>query len=118
MKNYHNKTDLNRALRRKRVRAQISGTADLPRLSVFRSIKGIEAQLIDDTVGKTLLRVSSKEATGKGTKIEAAEEVGKLLAKKAKDLNIEKAVFDRRHYKYHGRIKALADSARAEGLKL
>jgi len=105
--------------RRKRVRAKISGSHAIPRLSVFRSLKHINAQLIDDTAGKTLVSVSDSELKAKkGTKkVEQALEVGKLIAKKALAKNIKAVVFDRAGYKYHGRIKAVAEGAREGGLK-
>jgi len=101
--------------RHRRVRAKVKGTADIPRLCVFRSIKHIYAQLIDDDKGKTLI---SADDTGlKGTKVEIAKEVGKLIAQKASEKKIEKVVFDRGGYKYHGRVKSLAEGAREAGLK-
>ena len=96
--------------RRKRIRAKISGTSKVPRLSVFKSNKHIFAQLINDEKGKTL-------ASANDIKFKNSFEVGKLIAQKAKDLKIEKAVFDRGGYKYHGKIKALAEGAREGGLK-
>ncbi|PIR97788.1 MAG: 50S ribosomal protein L18 [Candidatus Colwellbacteria bacterium CG10_big_fil_rev_8_21_14_0_10_42_22] len=110
------KKALNRNLRQKRVRAKISGIPERPRMSVFKSLKNMEVQLIDDTLGKTLVRASSKEIKSKGNKTAVAMELGKLIAKKAKENSISTVVFDRRHYKYHGRVKALADSAREGGL--
>lgn len=100
-----------------RVRAKISGTADRPRLAVRRSLSHIYAQLIDDVAKKTLAAASDKEIKGKFTKTEVATEVGKLLAEKAGAKKITAAVFDRRDKRYHGRVKALADGARAGGLK-
>ena len=108
---------IRRALKRRRVRTRITGTTQKPRFSVFRSNRGIELQLIDDTVGRTLVRASCKEVKSLGTKTEVAKEVGKLLADKAKELKITEVIFDRRHYKYHGRIKAAAEGAREKGLK-
>jgi large subunit ribosomal protein L18 len=108
-----------RARRHKRVRKKIFGTADRPRLVVFRSNHGIEAQLVDDGEGKTLAAASWLALKGfKGKKTEQAAEVGKLLAQNAKQADIEEAVFDRGGYLYHGRVKALADGAREGGLKL
>jgi large subunit ribosomal protein L18 len=105
----------------KRIRKRISGSASLPRVSVFRSNTQIYAQLIDDVNGKTLLAVSSKEngiaASGK-PRVEQSKEVGKLLAEKATAAGFSQVVFDRSGYLYHGRIKALADGAREGGLKL
>jgi large subunit ribosomal protein L18 len=110
-----------RQLRRSRhVRQRIVGTTERPRLSVFRSSKHIYAQLIDDLQGVTLAAASSKtETAGKdayGGNIKAAQEVGTRLAEAAKQKGIAKAAFDRGHYRYHGRIKALADAARKAGL--
>jgi large subunit ribosomal protein L18 len=101
-----------------RIRKTISGTATNPRLSVFRSNKEIYAQLIDDVKGVTLLAASSREKEiGKGTNIEVATAVGKLVAAKALKAGIEVVTFDRGGYLYHGRIKSLAEGARAAGLK-
>jgi large subunit ribosomal protein L18 len=105
---------------RMRIRKKISGTAEKPRLAVFRSNKQIYVQVIDDLNGVTLLSASSKEkeaAAKKIKKIEQAALVGKLLATKCKEKGIENVVFDRSGYKYHGRVKSLADAARAGGLK-
>ena len=107
-----------RIRRHKRVRKGVSGTAERPRLVVFRSNRGIEAQLIDDLAGKTLAAASSLHLkTFKGNKRDQAAEVGKALAAAAKSAGIETAVFDRGGYLYHGRVKALADAAREGGLK-
>ena len=101
-----------------RIRKTISGTATNPILSVFRSNKEIYAQLIDDVNGVTLLAASSREKEiGKGTNIEVATAVGKLVAEKALKAGIETVTFDRGGYLYHGRIKSLAEGARAAGLK-
>jgi large subunit ribosomal protein L18 len=101
-----------------RIRKTISGTATNPRLSVFRSNKEIYAQLIDDVNGVTLLAASSREKEiGKGTNVEVATAVGKLVAEKALKAGIEAVTFDRGGYLYHGRIKSLAEGARAAGLK-
>ena len=103
-----------------RIRKDISGTNEKPRMSVFRSNKGINVQLIDDLAGKTLLAVSSSVkdiATQKVTKIEQAKLVGKLCAEKALEKGISTVVFDRNGYLYHGRVKSLADAAREGGLK-
>ena len=101
-----------------RIRKTISGSATKPRLSVFRSNKEIYAQLIDDVNGVTLLAASSREKEiGKGTHIEVATAVGKLVAEKALKAGIETVTFDRGGYLYHGRIKSLAEGARAAGLK-
>ncbi|MBI2625310.1 MAG: 50S ribosomal protein L18 [Candidatus Nealsonbacteria bacterium] len=108
-----------RIRRHKRVRAKIFGTAVRPRLCVFRSGKHIYAQLIDDIKGKTLDSASDLEL--KKTKIKgrvaSSNEVGKLIAKKALEKKIEKAVFDRGGYRYHGRVKSFAEGAREGGLK-
>jgi large subunit ribosomal protein L18 len=104
-----------------RIRAKVSGVAQKPRLSVFRSNKDIYAQLIDDTTGTTLASASSRQkdiAAQKGTKIEKAALVGRAIAEKAKSLGLEISVFDRGGYLYHGRVKAVADGAREGGLKL
>jgi len=101
-----------------RIRKSISGTASNPRLSVFRSNKEIYAQLIDDVNGVTLLAASSREkGINKGTNVEVANAVGKLVAEKALKLGIDKVTFDRGGYLYHGRIQSLAEGARAAGLK-
>ena len=109
-----------RERRHKRVRGKVTGTAERPRLVVTRSNRGIAAQLIDDREGKTLASATWLQLakTFKGNKTEQAAEVGKLLAQKAKQANIESAVFDRAGYLYHGRVKALAEAAREGGLKL
>jgi large subunit ribosomal protein L18 len=107
-----------RQRRHKRVRKSLSGTAERPRLVVFRSNRGIEAQLIDDVAGKTLAASSSLGLKPfKGNKIDQAAEVGKSLATAAKSAGVESAVFDRGGYLYHGRVKALADAAREGGLE-
>jgi large subunit ribosomal protein L18 len=108
-----------RLRRHKRVRGKISGTAERPRLVVTRSNRGIVAQLVDDTSGRTLASASwlQVQKSFKGNKTAQAAEVGKLLAEKAKTAKIGGAVFDRGGYLYHGRVKALADAAREGGLK-
>jgi large subunit ribosomal protein L18 len=107
-----------RQRRHKRVRRRISGSAERPRLVVFRSNKGISAQLVDDAAGRTLAAASWVALKSfKGTKKEQAAEVGKLLAASAKKAGIETVVFDRAGYLFHGRVKALADGAREGGLK-
>ena len=113
---------LTKLQRRNRIKNRIgkvvSGTAAKPRLSVFRSNKGISAQLIDDVAGVTLVATSSLALKDvKGTKIEVAAAVGKALAEKAAKAGIENAAFDRNGYLYHGRVKSLADGAREAGLK-
>ena len=102
------------------IRKKISGTSKRPRLSIFRSNKRIYAQLIDDVTGNTLAAASSVDKSLEGkkiNKIQQASEVGKLIAVNAKASGIDSVVFDRGGFLYHGRIKALADSAREEGLK-
>ena len=108
-----------RLRRHRRVRGKVSGTAERPRLVVFRSNRGIAAQLIDDTSGKTLAAASwlHGKKSFKGNKSDQAVEVGKLLAEAAKKAGVESAVFDRAGYLYHGRVKALANAAREGGLK-
>jgi large subunit ribosomal protein L18 len=108
-----------RARRHKRVRRRIFGTAERPRLVVFRSNRGIHAQLVDDAEAKTLVSAGHTQLkkTFKGTKSEQAAEVGKLLAANAKKAGVETVVFDRGGYLFHGRVKALADGAREGGLR-
>jgi len=110
----------------KRIRRKLYGTPERPRLSVYRSLNHIYAQLIDDMTGKTVVSANSREGAGKpeaGTKrktggnLAAAKSVGKLLAQRAKDKGLSKVVFDRGGYLYHGRVKALADAAREAGLQ-
>ena len=107
--------------RHRRLRRWVSGSAERPRLAVFRSLNHIYAQLVDDETGKTLVAIDSRSkaflATHRtGGNVSAAKAVGELLAQKAKASGIERVVFDRGGYKYHGRVKALADAARAGGL--
>ena len=99
-----------------RIRGKISGTPERPRMSVFRSNKGIYVQIIDDIAGTTLVASSSKGLEG-GTKTEVAAKVGADIAKKAMDKGITQVVFDRNGYLFHGRVKSLADAAREAGLK-
>jgi len=108
-----------RARRHKRVRGKVYGTAERPRLVVFRSNAGIEAQLVDDIEGKTLAGATwlHLKKSFKGNKTQQAAEVGKLLAARAKQANVESVVFDRGGYLFHGRVKALAEAAREGGLK-
>ena len=108
-----------RERRHKRVRGKVIGSAERPRLVVFRSNRGIEAQLVDDLEGKTLAAASwlQLKKSFKGSKSEQAAEVGKLLAANAKKANLDTVVFDRGGYLYHGRVKALAEAAREGGLK-
>ena len=116
-----NLTKLERRERiRKRIRKSVIGSAEIPRLSVFRSNKEIYAQLIDDSEAKTLAAASSREESvskAKSTKVEQAQMVGKLIAERAKTSGVENVVFDRGGFLYHGRVKALAESAREAGLK-
>ena len=108
-----------RLRRRRRVRAKVRGTAERPRLSVFRSNRGIQAQLIDDVRGHTLAAVSWTEDDLKSLgRSEQAKKAGELLAERGKAAGVETAVFDRGGYRFHGRVKALADGARESGLKL
>ncbi|MBJ7347114.1 MAG: 50S ribosomal protein L18 [Thermoleophilaceae bacterium] len=103
--------------RRRRVRAKITGTPERPRISVYRSNRGVSAQLIDDAAGRTITSVTWTEAELKKLgSIEQASAAGKLLAKRASEAGIEQAVFDRNGYLYHGRVKALAEGAREGGL--
>jgi large subunit ribosomal protein L18 len=106
-----------RLKRRRRVRAKISGTAQRPRISVFRSNRGIAAQLVDDVAGHTLAAVSWTEAPLRDVQsMEQATQAGKLLAERAKAAGIESAVFDRGGYQYHGRVRAFAEGVREGGL--
>ena len=111
------------ALRRKRhsrIRLHLAGTTDRPRLSVFRSTRFIYAQVVDDTTGRTLAAASSREpglAGGPG-KMAAAEAVGKAVAERARQAGVSRVVFDRGGYRYHGRVRSLAEGARAGGLDL
>jgi large subunit ribosomal protein L18 len=107
-----------RLRRRRRVRAKIRGTADRPRLSVFRSNRGIQAQLIDDVQGHTVAAVNWVEADLKAlARMEQAKKAGELLAERAKAAGVETCVFDRGGYQFHGKVKALADGAREGGLR-
>jgi len=107
-----------------RIRRKLRGTAERPRLAVFRSVAHIYAQVIDDSEGKTLVSASSvdkgakdKDAKTKGGNVAGAKAIGKLVADRAKEKGIKSVVFDRGGYQYHGRVKALADAARAAGLE-
>jgi large subunit ribosomal protein L18 len=102
--------------RKRRIRAKVSGIPETPRLAVFRSLRNISVQVIDDVSGKTLVSVSLLEIKGKNT-VSGAKGVGKAAAEKCKAHKIEKVVFDRAGYKYHGKVKAVADGAREAGLK-
>ncbi|MDR0507694.1 MAG: 50S ribosomal protein L18 [Dysgonamonadaceae bacterium] len=109
--------ELRRIKIKQRVRKHISGTAECPRLSVFRSNKQIYAQIIDDLSGKTLAAASSLGINDKAPKKEIASKVGELIAQKSKEAGIETVVFDRNGYLYHGRVRELAEAARKGGLK-
>ncbi|MBI5026278.1 MAG: 50S ribosomal protein L18 [Nitrospirae bacterium] len=114
--------ELARGRRHKRIRKKVFGTALKPRLSVFKSLKHIYVQLVDDTTGNTLTSTSTldKELKGKlktGGNVESAKKVGEIIAKRAIDKGLKTVVFDRGGYLYHGRVKALADAARKEGLE-
>lgn len=106
---------------KRRIRSRVSGTGEIPRLTVFRSLSHIYAQLIDDVKGQTIAAASSLVGKGKtlveGKKADVSKEVGKVLAEKALSKGIKKVVFDRNGYRYHGRVKALADGAREGGLE-
>ena len=107
-----------RLKRRRRVRAKVHGSAERPRISVFRSNRGVFAQLIDDDSGRTLASVNWTESDLRTLKpMEQAAKAGELLAQRAKSAGVETAVFDRGGYQYHGRVKALAEGAREGGLK-
>ena len=102
----------------KRIRRRIAGTPERPRLAVFRSVKHIYAQVIDDTKGHTVAAASTAEGENKnGGNLAGAKEIGKLVAQRAKDKGIKAVVFDRGGYHYHGRVKALAEAAREAGLE-
>lgn len=104
----------------RRIRTQIAGTGSRPRLSVFRSLKHIYAQLIDDEAGRTLAAASTIEKAGPvrgGKNVDAARAIGKLIAERAREKGVTRVVFDRGGYRYHGRVKALAEAAREAGLK-
>ena len=111
---------INRKKRAYRIRKKIIGTSECPRLCVHRSLRHISAQIIDDTSGKSLLQVTSvgKEITGKkaGSKTDISKKVGERIAAQAAEKGIKKVVFDRKGYPYHGRVKALAEGARSNGL--
>jgi len=114
-----------RARRHRRVRKKVSGTAERPRLAVFRSNKHIYAQVIDDVAGRTLAAASTEDPSfrtsgskgGTGGNVEAATKVGTLVAERARAAGVDKVVFDRGGFRYHGRVAALADAARAGGLE-
>ena len=102
-----------------RIRRKLSGTAERPRLAIFRSVAHIYAQVIDDAKGATIVSASSvdKDGKAKGGNVAAAKTIGKLVAQRAQEKGIKKVVFDRGGYQYHGRVKALADAAREAGLE-
>jgi large subunit ribosomal protein L18 len=107
-----------RLRRRRRVRAKVRGSAERPRLSVYRSNRGVSAQLIDDDSGRTLAAVNWTEGELRGmSPMDQAKKAGELIGKRASDAGVEACVFDRGGYRYHGRVKALADGAREGGLK-
>ncbi|MBI2950633.1 50S ribosomal protein L18 [bacterium] len=120
---HHIKKQLVLKTRHRRVRRKVAGSAEQPRLSVSRSLKNVEAQLIDDVAGRSLLGMSSlskevrEQAAGAGGKCAQGRVVGRLLAEKALQSGIQKVVFDRGGFRYHGRVKALAEGAREGGLK-
>ncbi len=117
MANLQKKKQAGRIQRRRRARSKIVGTASRPRLVVFRSLKHISVQAIDDNRGQTLAAVTDREAGKKLAGVEAAKAVGELVAKKLQTKKITAVVFDRNGYKYHGQVKALAEAARAGGLQ-
>jgi large subunit ribosomal protein L18 len=109
-----------RGRRKQRIRLKVSGSSERPRLSVYRSLTHIYAQVIDDVTGKTLVAASTLSPelkAGKGKKVELAKQVGKLVAQKCAEVKIQAVVFDRNGFEYHGRIAAVADGAREGGLK-
>jgi large subunit ribosomal protein L18 len=107
-----------RLKRRRRVRAKIRGSAERPRISVFRSNRGLFAQLVDDDSGRTLAAVNWTESDLRGLgRMEQAKRIGQLLAERASEAGVQDAVFDRGGYQYHGRVKALAEGAREAGLR-
>ncbi len=115
--------DLSRLKRKARIRKKVSGTGERPRLTIYKSLKHIYAQVVDDTSGKTLAHASSlskefKEGAEEGDKKADAKRVGQLIAQKCKAANVEAVVFDRNGFPYHGRIAAVAEAAREAGLKL
>jgi large subunit ribosomal protein L18 len=115
----HDSKDIVRRRIHKRIRRRVQGTSERPRLAVYRSLKHIYVQVIDDRQGVTLVSASSNEksSTASGGNLAGAKEIGKLVAERAKEKGIAKVVFDRGGYLYHGRVKALADSAREAGLE-
>jgi large subunit ribosomal protein L18 len=118
MKDLAKNKRIKRQSRQKRVRAKVFGTSQRPRLNIFRGLRTISAQLIDDKTGTVIAAAYDKEIkTKKATKTQKATEVGKLISKKALEKDIKEVVFDRAGCKYHGRVKALADAAREGGLE-
>lgn len=115
--NWHKFRQQKRDRIHRKVRKKISGTAERPRLSVYRSNTNMYAQIINDEEGVTILSANAKELKSKGTKKELAKELGILIAKKAKDKKITKLVFDRGAFRYHGRVRALAEGVREGGLE-
>jgi large subunit ribosomal protein L18 len=114
----HDSKDIIRQRIHKRIRRRLAGTSERPRLAVFRSVKHIYAQVIDDSQGRTVVSASSHEKTGtSGGNVAGAKAIGKLVAERAREKGIKAVVFDRGGYLYHGRVKALADSAREAGLE-
>lgn len=111
------KKELNRKSRHVRIRAKVNGTSDKPRLVVYRSLSNHYAQLVDDVKHVTIVSANDLKSKDKGTKTDHAKKVGMEIAKLAKEKNITTCVFDRNGYKYHGRIKAIADGAREGGLQ-
>lgn len=121
-RNHRQHIDAQRLRRQRHVRKKLAGTPERPRLAIFRSSKHIYAQVIDDQTGRTLAAAGTvepafKQETGYGGNKSAAAAVGKLVAERAKGAGIDKVCFDRRSYKYHGRVQALADAAREAGLQ-
>lgn len=119
--NKFEKTKVRKEKSRYRIRKKVSGTTERPRLVVYRSLKNITAQLVDDSNSKTLVTITSdskdfRNGNSGKTKIDVSKEVGKLVAEKAKSMNIENVVFDRNGYLYHGRVKSVAEGAREGGL--
>jgi large subunit ribosomal protein L18 len=106
-----------RLQRKRRIRAKVSGSSSCPRLAVYKSLRGIYVQAIDDGAGKTLASATTGEIKKAANTVEGAKEVGKLIAKKCVEAKITSVVFDRAGYKYHGKVKALAEGAREGGLK-
>jgi len=115
------KKQINKSRRHRKIRAKIKGTSKRPRVSVFKSNRHIFTQFIDDTEGKTILSskiISSKKSKIKGSKTERASVIGEMLAEKAKELGIKEAVFDRGGFKFHGRVKAIAEGLKKGGIKI